>query len=735
MTASERAPTVAGVVMSGNAAAALSVGAVCGAGLIAAWLVPGLAVIAVWPFLFLVPGWVLVAWLRPRISATGRLGLAIVLSVAISAHAVYWLSLLLGGYDRASVFAVTALLVVPLLAVAWRSGASRFAVEARSAWQALRRNAVPVAVAAVAAAFVGLVLDSGLWHATPDGVTAGGSNWSDLGVHLSIAQSLNAGNFPPQVPYFAGAPLVYHWFSDFHAAIAAKAAGMFAIPAFVISSAILTGALALLVHGLARTLLPGPGARRAAIVAVLLVIFGGGLGWIRFVADVATGVGDPITLITHNSYDNSWYDAAGHAAPMWPYFRIPSVMGTGLLVHRATTVGLPILVGAVLLLVTGLPTARQRARGWRDRRWLIAIAGLLGALLAPFHFFFFPAFGLLALLYVVLGGRLLDREAPRNALLLLAPYLLALPFVVAPLLNASGSGALKLDFGWESAPREDGPVAVIFFYLTNLGVPLVLAAAALLAPLRRSRALAAAGLALAGVLLLISSNASLPGVAGLVLIGAAAVVAAPAPRRFLAAWAVALFLVPNVMQVSDVGFDMNKFFQAMWIAVALLAAWLVRRWPRLAIAGVLLLAMPSPLLVAGWTAFNREQVLDWNGIAAADWIAANTPPKAVFATDGWLNSPTDPAGRLRLITYPPYVANLGFDPDQRVEQVRRIYCSGDLGTTARVMQQLGATYLIDQGRPDRCDTPTEFREGRQLHEVYENPALRIWQLVDAPTAR
>jgi hypothetical protein len=735
MTASERAPSVARLVMSGNAAAALSVGAVCGAGLIAAWLVPGLAVIAVWPFLFLVPGWVLVAWLRPRISATGRLGLAIVLSVAISAHAVYWLSLLLGGYDRASVFAVTALLVVPLLAVAWRSGAGRFAVEARSAWQALRRNAVPVAVAAVAAAFVGLVLDSGLWHATPDGVTAGGSNWSDLGVHLSIAQSLNAGNFPPQVPYFAGAPLVYHWFSDFHAAIAAKAAGMFAIPAFVISSAILTGALALLVHGLARTLLPGPGARRAAIVAVLLVIFGGGLGWIRFVADVATGVGDPITLITHNSYDNSWYDAAGHAAPMWPYFRIPSVMGTGLLVHRATTVGLPILVGAVLLLVTGLPTARQRARGWRDRRWLIAIAGLLGALLAPFHFFFFPAFGLLALLYVVLGGRLLDREAPRNALLLLAPYLLALPFVVAPLLNASGSGALKLDFGWESAPREDGPVAVIFFYLTNLGVPLVLAAGALLAPLRRSRGLAAAGLALAGVLLLISSNASLPGVAGLVLIGAAAVVAAPAPRRFLAAWAVALFLVPNVMQVSDVGFDMNKFFQAMWIAVALLAAWLVRRWPRLAIAGVLLLAVPSPLLVAGWTAFNREQVLDWNGIAAADWIAANTPPKAVFATDGWLNSPTDPAGRLRLITYPPYVANLGFDPDQRVEQVRRIYCSGDLGTTARVMRQLGATYLIDQGRPDRCDTPTEFREGRQLHEVYENPALRIWQLVDAPTAR
>ena len=81
---------------------------------------------------------------------------------------------------------------------------------------------------------------------------------------------------------------------------------------------------------------------------------------------------------------------------------------------------------------------------------------------------------------MVIGGRLLDRDAPRNAALLLAPYLLAIPFAIAPLLNASGSGALKLDLGWESAPLADGPVAVIFFYVTNLGVPFVLAICAAL---------------------------------------------------------------------------------------------------------------------------------------------------------------------------------------------------------------------------------------------------------------
>jgi Uncharacterized membrane protein (DUF2298) len=683
MTATERAPTVAGLILRGNAAAAAIAAGACGVALLAAWFEPALAILVIWPLLLVVPGWVLVAWLKPRIAATGRLGLAIVLSVALSAHLVYWLSVLLGGYRRETIFLAAAVLMAPLVVVAWRAGPSPFTAQLRDGVRALRRNGVAFAFAALSAAFVGLTLDSGLWHPTDTGVSAGGSNWSDLGVHLSIAQSLNAGNFPPQVPYFAGAPLVYHWFADFHAAIAAKAAGMFAIPAFVTSSAILAGALALLVHGLGRQLLRGRGARRAAVLAAVLVVFGGGLAWMRLVGDVAAGYGDPISLVTANSYDNSWYDSQGDTA--WPYFRIPSVMATGLLVHRATTLGLPILVGAILLLVAGLPTRDERRRGARDRPPLILTAGVLGALLAPFHFFFFPAFGVVALLYVVIGRRLLDADAPRNAALLLSPFILAVPFAVAPLLNASGSGALKFYLGWESAPLADGPAAVVFFYLTNLGVPFVLAIGALFVSDLKAKA-------------------------------------------FLGGWAVALFAIPNLMQVSDVAFDMNKYFQAMWIAVALLAAWLIRRWPWPAIGLVLVLSIPSPLLVAGWTAFNREQVLDWNGVEAANWIAANTPDAAIFATDGWLNSPTDAAGRLRLITYTPYIANLGFDPEQRAEEVRTIYCTGDMRDTASMMRQLGATYLLDSGRPSDCATPTEFAEGPELHRVFENAALRIWQL-------
>jgi hypothetical protein len=657
------------------------------AGLLAAWIVPALAVLVVWPLLFVVPGWGLVSALRPRIGATGRLGLAVVLSVAVSAHLVYWLSIASGGYLRQTIFAAALLLAAPLPLAAWLDGPRRLTLEARASVRALRRNAGAFAFAGLVAAFVGLVLDSGLWVAVPGGISAGGSNWSDLGVHLSIAQSLNAGNFPPQVPYFAGEPLVYHWFADFHAAIAARASGIFAVPSFVLSSGILAGSLALLVHGLGRRLLRGREARRAALLAAALVVFGGGLGWVRLVGDLVNGTtvggqlvapGDLFGLISENSYDNAWLTD-------WPYFRIPSVMGTGLLVHRATTAGLPMLVGAVLLLSAGLPSARARAAGARDRPGLIAAAGLLGALLAPFHFFYFPAFPVLALAWAVAGGRLWEATAPRNAALLLAPYLLAVPFAVAPLLQAGASGDLRLVLGWESLPGDAGPLGVAFFYLTNLGLPFVLALAALL----------------------------LPGT----------------PRRgFLAAWLLVLFAVPNLAQFSIVSFDMNKYFQAMWVAVALLAAWLIRRWPAPALAAVLMVSLPSPLLVSAWTALNREVVLGWSEVEAWHWIADNTPEHSVFVTNGWLNSPTDAAGRLRVLTYTVYVANLGYSPDVRAAQVDEIFCSGDADHAADIAASLGATYLLDTGPPRACDPRTDFGTSSRWTLVFDSDRADVWRL-------
>jgi hypothetical protein len=660
--------------MTSRAVRAAPVALVAAVALAAAWLVPPIAIVVVWPLLLVLPGLAVLAVARPRIDAAGRLGLAVVISVAISAHLVYWVSRALGSYGRGSVFMAAGILAVAVAATLWRRGSVTRWRPAPATWAAL-------AVAMLAAVVVGGTLGIGIWRPTATGVGSGGSNWSDIAVHLAIAQSVNAGgNFPPEVPYFAGVPLVYHWFADFHAAILAEAAGLFSIPAMVVQSTVLAAALALLVWSLARRLVRGRDARRVALLAAGLAIFGGGLGYTLLVRDVAAGAGSPLELVTKNSYDNQWLVG-------WPYFRIPSVLGTGLLAHRATTAGLPMLVGAVLLLVAGLPTAAQRARGWRDRPGVVALAGVVGALLAPFHFFFFPLVPVLAILWVVIGSRLLDRDAPRNGAAFLAPYALAIPFAIAPAIQASGSGAVRLVAGWQSAPLADGLAGVAFFYVTNLGLPFVLALAALAVPRLRSAA-------------------------------------------FLAAWLVLCFVIPNVVQFSVIDFDMNKYFQAMWVAVAILAGWLIRRWPAIAIAGALALSVPSPLLVAGWTALSNYQVQSSADLEAAAWIAAETPPDAVFVTDGWLHAPTDVAGRTRLTTFAPYVANLGYSPDARVADVLAIYCGGDADRSAALMRQYGATYLVDgPGRPDGCLGSVDFSASRHFELVHDAP-VRVWRLTN-----
>ena len=443
--------------------------------LAAAWLVPPLAVVVVWPLLFVLPGWVVVSWLTPRLAAPGRLGLAIVGSIALSAHLVFWVSVVIGalgdghGYGRPAIFVAAALLALPVVVAPARGGwPSPTGVR-----RAVVRHRPAFALAGLAGGFVALVLGLGLWHVTPGGVSAGGSNWSDLPVHLAIAQSLNAGNFPPQVPYFAGVPLVYHWFADFHAAIAADAAGLFAIPAMVVGSAVGAAALALCVHGLTRRLVGGIGARRVALLAVVLVVFAGGLGWTRLVSDLAAG-GNAVALVTHNSYDNFWYDSAGAAS--WPYFRIPSVMGTGLLVHRATALGLPMLVGAMLLLTLGMPTRRERAAGHLDR------PGLVLACRRPHR-----AAGAVPLLLLPRGARAraaLGRSSAGDSSIAPRPATRCScsPRSSSPCRSPSRAATRRLaaarwaGFAAGSPPRgSDGPAAVAFFYLTNLGVPFALA--------------------------------------------------------------------------------------------------------------------------------------------------------------------------------------------------------------------------------------------------------------------
>ena len=246
------------------------------------------------------------------------------------------------------------------------------------------------------------------------------------------------------------------------------------------------------------------------------------------------------------------------------------------------------------------------------------------------------------------------RTVLRDAVLFLAPVVLAAPFILDAVARQGDVGAFKFVAGWASA-LPDGPAAVAFFYLTNLGHPVRPGLVA---------AFTARGLG---------------------------------SRWFLLAWLVALFLVPNVVRVSAVEFDMNKYFQIMWIAVAILAAWVIRRWPTTAHRG-------GPRRLGALAGAHR-------GLARALGRPSRSSPaqeaagaldrgehtgRSVFVTDAFINSPVDLAGRLRIID----VRAVCLEPRLRPGAARGGH-DGDLlrrpGGRGRADGEYGATYVLSSG--------------------------------------
>ncbi len=521
------------------------------------------------------------------------------------------------------------------------------------------------------------------------GYANGGWNWSDYLVHYSVIKTVNNGIFPPQTPFFAGKPLIYDWFADFHAAILAKYAGGYEILITSAQIGLFAAALSLLAYFLAFSLVNN---RRAAFFAAVICIFGGGLGYTRLAGDLLAGNGSSITsLVSSESYDNSWSAGAGP-------FRIPSLFGTGILAHRSTAIGLPAFVLAIMLLLYAMDETGKTDP--KSARRAIVTAGLLTALVTPFRYFAFFSIiaGALVLAVSTVVKTLVERISSRNSSSLLTGFFGAVK-AVAPFFILSAAGILfllpalqqsdaakqfKLNLGWE-APK-DSAESFVFFYAANFGVPLLLAAG---------------GFLFAGV----------------------------RRRRALFFKATVLFLIPNLVSFTAIGWDMNKFFQYMWVLLSIFAgAALAKLSWKLSIP-LTALSVLSTVLVALWFGWSTTMALSGGELAAAQWITRNTPADAVFATRPFINMPTDYAGRLRLLTFTPYVSNWGFDPSERERDLRTIYC-GNESESASFMKKYGASYLIDAEWDGDCSHA--YRSSSYFSKAYDEAGVAIFKLVGTP---
>lgn len=575
-------------------------------------VIPTLAVPAVVAALFFIPGLVAAKILAPGLGELERLVVAAVASILISTQACYWLATAF-GYSPLTLLAASGLICIAVIALDKKElGLPKL--------DGTERKALLAALLFFLLLFG--IYANNIYAQRGDIIVVGGWNWSDLFIHLPIIRTINAGNFPPQMPFFAGAPMEYHYFSDLHTAIAAKAAALDVIWLIRFENALYAALFALACFVLAKR---ATGSNKAAALAVLLIVFGGSLAWTKLAADLQ---GAPLgQLLSQSGYDNDG-----------GFFQIPSVLGGYLIVQRPQLVGLPALAAVGLLLLAFSEK--------RDRR-LLFLAGILAALLAPFHYYAFAtAFIVIGLFLAVdtLKNRRIDVEDAGHAMI---PVVLALPFALPALLTTSGAGHVQFLFGW-LAPKS--PLDALVFYVMNFGLPVVLFIASL--------ALAKYG-----------------------------------HKLFLALWALACFAIPNVVSLSGTVWDMAKFFTYFWIPVGIGAAALLEKQHKAVIIAAVALSALTPVLILYWNAQSNWVAFGPDDVAAGNWIAASTPQNSVFVTTHTHLSPVDSiGGRLRAIGYLGWLNNFGFDYNARDAVVRQVYCGSPEEAHAAAIK-LNASYV------------------------------------------
>ena len=127
-----------------------------------------------------------------------------------------------------------------------------------------------------------------------DGIFTGvTNNLGDLPLHLQVINSFAQGNnLPPQDPTFAGVRFAYPFLVDFLTAMLVRS-GADVISAMWLQNMVLVLALVGLIHYWTLLLTRN---RLAGVIATLLVLFSGGMGWWLLFSDISSGDGIFSTL-------------------------------------------------------------------------------------------------------------------------------------------------------------------------------------------------------------------------------------------------------------------------------------------------------------------------------------------------------------------------------------------------------------------------------------------------------
>ncbi len=463
----------------------------------------------------------------------------------------------------------------------------------------------------------------------------GQSTYGDLPLHTAIITSMRDASFPPDYSILPGELLSYPFLMD------SLSTSLFMFGFSLQLSMIVPGTLmmALCFAGYLLVAREMAGSKRAVVLAALLFFLNGGLGFL-YTFDRAAG---DVSERLHEVMDGYYKTPTNQPDPY--NLRWSNVIADLMIPQRTILGGWAMVLPCIYLLYTAFAKGPQENKaGLRH----ILLLGIWAGGLPLIHTHSFLALGLLSggfLLYTLLLAPrdfLISRFWPWLyygviALVLALPQLITWTFT-----QASGSSHfLRFQFNWVNNPDGRGLIDFyLWFYIKNIGLPVILLLCALTEKNPR--------------------------------------------HRFLAAGAFMIFLAAEFIRFQPNEYDNNKLFYVWYMIGAILAAdYAVLLFDKLrGLRGRYVLAGFAAViffLSAGLT-LAREVVSDYQSfsredIAAAAYIEEETPAHAVFLTgfEQHLNPVSSLAGRTIVCGPGLWLYYHGFDTSQRNFDIARFY--------------------------------------------------------------
>ncbi len=507
----------------------------------------------------------------------------------------------------------------------------------------------------------------------------GQATYGDLPLHLSIITSLRGARFPADYNILPGELLSYPFLMDsLSTSFMVLGSGLRAavvVPGTVCMALVFSGYF-LLATRMADT-------RRAALLATLFVFVNGGLGFL-YTFDIAGGeLGARLTDVLEG-----WYHTPTNHADFAVYnLRWSNIIADMLVPQRTFLGGWTILLPCVYLLYDGL---RQNARNTRQ----FALLGVLAGGLPLIHTHSFLALGLMSAGWLIYS--LVKKKDVKHILLYgtIACALAAPQLIIWTFRQTSGNARfVRFQFNWVNNPDGAGlRDGYLWFWLKNVGLPLLLLVLALLEKSEK--------------------------------------------RRFIASGAFCIFIVAELLLFQPNEYDNNKLFYVWWALCAVLAAdYAVAFMERLRgmrsrrVLGALGLVV---CLLSGALSIARECVSDYQmfsrgDVAVATYIEENTEKDAVFMT--WtdhINPVSSLAGRTIVCGPGLWLYWHGFDLAEREGDIRAFY--HDPAGERAVLEKYSVTYIVVGERERAALVIDEAALEREYVRVYDDGLYAVYKV-------